>query len=291
LEQFQAAWALVKNDKSSQGQRLGGTILANWTDLLSSLGRLEQLKELIAVGDGWHFVNPQDRNEFRGAKNSYFLMLEHPEMAYRCGTFALKAAGGVLKPNDPALENLVEEPSPTNGFSMAALEDLAKKYGLDMVAVRRTAGQNLIVPSIIHWRQNHYAAILDKQGDSYLVSDPTFGGQKWLPAEVINEEASGEFLIPIAQEKSGWTAIAVNDAQKIHGMGLPNNIKDGNDCGCPKKTCPSCTGMPVWWVTEPYINLWMQDEPIQTGQHTILIHQLQREVRQQAVVRRLGCWT
>jgi RHS repeat-associated protein len=263
LEQFEAAWLLASKDGSASGQRLGGTILANWTDLLSSLGRLEELKKLVAAGDQWHFTNPHDRDKFQGAKNSYFLMREHPEMAYRCGTFALKAVGSLIQPGNPALEKLVEVPSPTNGFSMTKLVDLAKQYGLNLVAVRRTGGQDLMVPSVVHWRQNHYAAILRKQDDSYLVSDPTFGTEKWLPAQIINDEASGEFLIPAVLQTNGWTQLARNETETIHGMGLPNNINDGKDKGCPPGgPCPPCTGMPIWWVSEPYINVWLADEPM-----------------------------
>ena len=258
LEQWTTAWALVKNDTSSQGQQLAGTILANWTDLLSSLGRLPELKELVAVGDQWHFVDTQDRDKFQGAKNSYYLMQAHPGIAYRCGTFALKAVGEKLQPSNRALENLPEIASPTNGFSMAALVDMAKEYGLNMVAVRRTQGQELIVPSVVHWRQNHYAAILEQQDNLYLVNDPTFGQPKWLSAEAINEEVSGEFLIPITSQSSNWRLLARNETEMIHGMGLPNNIKDGKDKG--RK--PPCPGMPVWWVSEPYINLWLADEPL-----------------------------
>jgi RHS repeat-associated protein len=267
LEQFEAAWALAKNDSSPQGQNLGGAILANWMDLLSSLGRTEKLKELIAVGDQWHFVNAEDRDKFQGAKHSYYLMQEHPGIAYRCGTFALKAVGEKLQSNDPALEELTELPSPTNGFSMASLLDIAKQYGLHMVAVRRTAGQDLIVPSVVHWRQNHYAAILDKQDDNYLVSDPTFGTEKWISGEAINEEASGEFLIPSALLTNGWTQLARNETAKIRGMGLPNNINDGKDKCCVtlfngQISCAQCSGMPIWWISEPYINLWMSDQPL-----------------------------
>ncbi len=196
LEQWEAAWALVKNDDSPQAKKLGGTILANWTELLSSLGRVEKLKELIAVGDQWQFGNPQDRNRFQGAKNSCFLMQSHPGVAFRCGTFALKAVGLSLQPTNHGFDELVAIPSPTNGFSMEQLIGIANQHGLDMVAVRRTKGQDLIVPSVVHWRQNHYAAILAQQDDLYLVSDPTFGRERWMPAEVINQEASGEFLIP-----------------------------------------------------------------------------------------------
>jgi RHS repeat-associated protein len=263
LEQWEAAWALVKNDTSPQGKQLGGAILGNWTDLLSSLGRLDELKELIAAGDQWHFINPGDRDKFQGAKNSYYLMQAHPGIAYRCGTFALKAVGEKLQPDNRALEKLIEIPSPTNGFSMATLLDTSKQYGLNMVAVRRPQGQDLIVPSVVHWRQNHYAAILDHQDNNYLVSDPTFGHEKWMSAEAIDEEASGEFLVPAALLTNGWTQLARNEIETVHGMGLPNNINDANDKGCkPGGPCPPCTGMPIWWVSEPYVNLWIADEPL-----------------------------
>ena len=267
LEHFEAAWSLTKNDESAQGERLGVALLANWMDILSSLGRGDKLKGLIATGDHWNFVDPRDRDMFRGAENSYYLMREHPEMAYRCGTFALKAVGQQLQPTNAALESLVQVPSPTNGFTMVSLVDLAGKYGLDLVAVRRTVGQDLIVPSVVHWRQNHYAAILGQKDGLYLVNDPTFGRERWMPAEVINEEASGEFLVPAALARQGqasvWHKLAREDAKQIHGMGLKNNINDGKDKGCkPGGPCPSCKGMPVWWVTEPYINLWIADEPL-----------------------------
>src|SRR4029077_19458534 len=62
---------------------------------------------------------------------------------------------------------------------------------------------------------------------------------------------------------NGWTQLAHNEIETIHGMGLPNNINDGKDKGCkPGKPCPPCPGMPVAWVSEPYINLWMADEPL-----------------------------
>ena len=270
LEHFEAAWTLIKNNTSPQAQRLGGAILANWTDLLASLGRSQKLKELIAEGDRWHFVNPQDRNKHEGTKNSYYLMQAHPEIAYRCGTFALKAVAGVLQPTNQDLESLVAVPSPTNGFSMANLLDLSKKYGLDLVAVRRTAGQELIVPSVVHWRQNHYAAILAQQEDLYLVSDPTFGREKWMPSDVINEEASGEFLIPKERLPDGWVLLARAGTLAIHGMGLPNNVNDGKDKFCKRNfdggaaciPCKNAKGMPVWWVSEPYINLWIADQPL-----------------------------
>ena len=139
--------------------------------------------------------------------------------------------GQALQPANEALEGLVEIPSPVDGFSLAALADLTKEYGLGLVAVRRTQGQDLIVPSVIHWRQNHYAAILQRQDGNYLVNDPTFGKPRWMQADAINEEASGCFLIPATQRTSNWQPLGTGELAAVHGKGLPNNINDAKDKG------------------------------------------------------------
>lgn len=41
---------------------------------------------------------------------------------------------------------------------------------------------------------------------------------------------------------------------------LTNDAADGERC--KKSGCSSCTGMPVWSVSEPYISLWLHDEPL-----------------------------
>ena len=196
LNHWEAGWALAKNDGSEPGRKLGGTILSEWMSLLSSLGRVETLRELAEAGDKWAFTDPQQREKFIGAKSAWQRMQAHPEISYRCGTFALKALGQQMQPGKASLESLVDEPSPLNGFTVEVLLRLAETNGLNLVAVHRPKGAELIVPSVVHWRQNHYAAILQKMDDNYLVSDPTFGTSKWLPREVIDEEASGVFLIP-----------------------------------------------------------------------------------------------
>ena len=49
-------------------------------------------------------------------------------------------------------------------------------------------------------------------------------------------------------------------------------LNDEKDKGCDSLNCPSCSsdafapqepGMPNWWVTEPFINLWAADTPVQ----------------------------
>jgi RHS repeat-associated protein len=265
LEHWEAGWNLVSTNLDDSSVRVGEMILAEWMTLLSSLGRAETLGDLVTAGDQWPFVNPQDREKVLAAKQNYRLMLGYPEISFRCGTLAVKAVGQILQPTNAALESLVDVPSPTNGFSVAQLLGEATARGLDMVAVRRPEGvTDLVVPSVVHWTQNHYAAIV-QQGDdgAYLVNDPTFGNRIWLSAQVINEEASGVFLMASNSVPEGWNELSSGEAEEIHGMGLPNTTKDGKDKGCPpRKKCPPCKGMPVSWVSEPYENLWIADEPL-----------------------------
>src|SRR6185369_9931393 len=95
----------------------------------------------------------------------------------------------------------------------------AKSAGLGLVMAKRT-GTEIVAPSVVHWRQNHYAAIIRKQGDSFYVVDPTFGEPIWISAAVIDIESDGYFLIPEAAATSpSWSRISDEEAALIHGQG------------------------------------------------------------------------
>jgi len=84
---------------------------------------------------------------------------------------------------------VLKVPSPTNGFSMKALADLSRQLGLGLVPVVRGTDTKLVVPSLVHWQQNHYGAIVSRLGNLYKVVDPTFGQPRRLTADAINAEA------------------------------------------------------------------------------------------------------
>jgi len=82
---------------------------------------------------------------------------------------------------------LVSVPSPETGFSVRMLADLSRELGLGLVPVFRENDDELVVPSVVHWMENHYAAIiervLDEGGYVYKVIDPTFGDARFLTAQ------------------------------------------------------------------------------------------------------------
>jgi hypothetical protein len=259
---------------------------------------------------------------FHSTQEAFIDMRNNPEISYRCGTFALAHMARVLYGTNYSARALLREPSPATGFSLQALADLSQRLNLRLAAVNRGVDQSIPVPSVIHWSQNHYAAIVENVGEVYKVVDPTFGSPIYLSADAINAEASGYFLLAANQMPVNWRLVGAAEAAAIFGRGNPNFMLDANDQQCPKEGQPPCcppgagggpaggpagsgggpngrgtvgkgsdsrggsqtdgdgggivpdrecsdcesafagsTGMPVWKVSEPYINLWLNDEP------------------------------
>ncbi|HTI70827.1 MAG TPA: RHS repeat-associated core domain-containing protein [Candidatus Limnocylindria bacterium] len=262
LQHWESSWQALKPHLSEETYELAASILAEWSGQLSSLGRLKELKAVLSDAGKIPVTHPIYRRQLESARYNIYLMEEFPGKSFRCGTLALRSVGLTLHTNRADINRLVEIQSSTQGFSLAELQHLADKFDLGLTSVRRTAGEELVVPSVIHWRQDHYAAILKRDGQSVYVSDPTFRLAQWLHVEVVNEEASGAFLVPSDRVPQGWATIESSSAAQIYGKGLPEDINDGRDKGCPKGKGCNCKGMPVWWVSEPYINLFIADEPL-----------------------------
>jgi RHS repeat-associated protein len=218
---------------------------------------------------------------FLTAREAYPTMLHNPGVAYRCGILALENVCqklGAPRLNKTALHNT---PSPASGFSIQELLALARDAGADLVARKRTSDE-IVVPSIVHWKEGHFAAILEQHGSSYLVVDPTFGYPVWLEGDVINAECSGYFIAELKSTPHNWSSVSDGEAAGVRGRGFPNVIRGERDqpCEVVEYLCPcrpgaltgkgeGCTScedspraMPVWEVSEPFISLWVFDTPL-----------------------------
>src|SRR5439155_18642364 len=118
------------------------------------------------------------RMPFGSDGQSYRLSLEawahmglNPAKSYRCGTYALGRVAEVL--TNSLNSTLGRAPSPAAGFSLKELADLAEQWSIAMVAVDWCDSPQLVVPSVIHWKENHYAAIIEHHGRWFKVVDAT----------------------------------------------------------------------------------------------------------------------
>ncbi|MGA2175353.1 MAG: RHS repeat-associated core domain-containing protein [Verrucomicrobiota bacterium] len=194
-----------------------------------------------------------------------------------CGAVALHQLIVALKGATADTKIIDAAPVPANGFSMTELLALSAKAGLDLVAVQRPAGGSIPVPSLMHWKQGHYSAIVDQREGFYKVFDPSFPSQ-WLGDGTILKESSGDFIVKQDRITATWRRLARSQTDRIRGgvvVWLPAYC-DTNDTPPCQADCSSCptggdepmamaapsSGMATWRVSEPYINLWLMDEPL-----------------------------
>ncbi len=318
LAYWQWAWDKTKDNQDAVSQGLAVRSIAGWTRLLASLGRKDEIQSLFGELDERHLPLGMYATTIQGTRDAVGIMAGQPGESYRCGSFALAHIATALGAKQSVIRNLYETESPGGGFTMAELLKLARTNGLEVKAVQKPAGADLVVPSIVHWKLNHYAAITEKKNDQYLVEDPTFEGHVWMDAATIEAESSGDFILPADKVPDSWNELSEAECAKIYGKGVGNTINDNNDTGCggpgggpntnapsatgptaggatssnvqppctnsdnSTKACPSC-GMPQWSVSEPYETLWLNDTPMSYQQSDLSQEELTMSYKQRGL--------
>ena len=113
----------------------------------------------------------------------------------------------------------------------------------------------------MHWQSGHYGAVLSRRDGWYQVADATFDCPRWMDAPTVEAEASGYILAPAAKVPAGWPILPPGVADKVLGNTQPaSSIADPRDQLLGRGGCPS--HMMSWQVTEPYLNLWLSDSPL-----------------------------
>ena len=267
LNHWAEVWQQLKDATDPAARSEANHALAGQLELLTMLGRVETLHGLLKAAEGRTISDPEDRRRIEKAREGYVMMLANPGLNYRCGTLALAEIARLQGKPASTINALIEEPSPSQGVSLSRLVQLSRQYGLGLVAVKRTDNTPLPVPCVVHWAQNHYGALLEYHADlGYYRA--IFGEPNWISAPDVDAEASGYFLIPANQRPASWPLVSDAECAQVLGRSFIYTIPDSKDKGCkvnptnPKQKCPPCSGMPIWWVTEPYINVFLADEPV-----------------------------
>ena len=170
-------------------------------------------------------------------------MQNKPEISFKCGPYALQQillSDQRLLASSPtnAMMEIFNSASTQKGFSLPQVAELSKKVGLnyqmafrvgalasrqriaDEAASRRGDQRgDFIVPSVVHWKVGHYAAMVRQEGDRYLLEDPTFGNTVWATRQALEAETSGYFLIPPGDLPRGWRSVDAKEGAAIWGKG------------------------------------------------------------------------
>jgi YD repeat-containing protein len=185
---------------------------------------------------------------------------------------------------------------------MSELLTLSSKAGLNLVAVECAVGSPIPVPSFMHWKQGHFSAIVERRGSWFRVSDPLIQSNWIQEKTIRAASSACFLVISngVLASLPMLQTFQLDSVKGRLPCGYPcpwEEFDNGADClgsdssddnsgavsyasafGCTLcgggggaghfQQCPQCgsgggpSGIPVWNVSEPYINLWLFDEPL-----------------------------
>ena len=223
IDDFQAAWTDGRTASDPQAKALADKAAGELLRMHARLGHVDELTALLAEMKNRGLSGPA--SEMRdGAIEGLWIMQNQPGVAYLCGPMALKnllRANGASSASTDFLDAYRSGP---HGVTLAEVSRLADQAKLPHTLIHRAAGEPVPVPSIVHWKVNHYAAIVGQQGDRFHVEDPTFGQTLWVTRHALDAESSGYFLVPTSGATTPpaprpWKMVSADEAVHVYGMG------------------------------------------------------------------------
>jgi len=253
---FEEVWRVGKPMTEPRVKALVDKALGELLRMHARVGHKERLTELFAEM-GKRAVSGSATEYIAGAKEGLWTMQHKPEVAYLCGPMALKNMLLSQGKDPKSIEFLNNYRSGVHGISLTEVGELAKQTKLPYQLIKRSAGQKIPVPSVVHWKVSHYAAIIGEHHGYYHVKDPIFGDDLWVTKSAIDDESSGHYLVPTEQLAAGWQVVEASEAKTVFGMGTTGNNKD-----TPPNPPPCNHGMCGHQFSEMMVSLNLTDTPV-----------------------------
>lgn len=269
LDAWETAWSLTRADISWRGHATADRAVSEFALLNAQLGRRDRLTALFGELSGRPPTGSAAERLGR-AQLGWATMEVHPEVSYRCGPFAVRNVWGALRPHETAPSVLTGATSTANGTSLAQLTELAAQSGEPMRAMFRGTGTGFVVPSVVHWRVNHFAALIAVEEPSpgervYVLRDPTFGRDVRTTERWLESETSGYLLVPTRlQSPASWREVLADEASTVWGRGEtsgldPDAFGDGDLFG---GQCNANRGMAAYGFHTQAAALHVADAPV-----------------------------
>ena len=274
LEAWKSAWPLAKDAADPKGKAIADRAVGELAYMYARLGRMTEMEALLKSIEGRELLGPATER-ISGARGGLSEMKNRPEISFRCGPLALHRIMLSRDPQHAGDEIIYNSVSTTNGFSLPQVAALSQKLGLNYQMAFREKGAAFVVPSVVHWKVGHYAALIRQEGDRYLLQDPTFRNDTWATQSALEDETSGYFLVPPGSLAASWRAVDVAEGDSVWGKGTvsgPDPGGGGDNGNCGGGCCapggpgggnnPHPSGMAVSSVDVLYVSLRLKDEPV-----------------------------
>lgn len=266
LDVLEKAWSLSQDATEPKAKALADRAGGELAMLYARLGYVSQLDALLQSFEGRTVVGSATER-ISGARQGLWSMQHMPWIAFRCGPLALDRIRAAKDPNLVANKYVQDSHATTNGYSLTQLLQLARDLGMFWQMGFRRPSAEFAMPCVVHFKLNHYAALIRRDGDRYLIQDPTFGPDLWVSAKALEEETSGYFLVPSGALPAGWRTVSDAEGARIWGKGqTSNNNPDDTSPDDKKKddpqSCPAGGGMAAANAHLMVVSLNIVDTPV-----------------------------
>jgi RHS repeat-associated protein len=269
LAAWATAWTLARDASEPHAKAIADRAAGELAYMYARLGRMTELEALLNSVEGREFRGPATER-ISGARAGLSNMKDRPEIAFRCGPLALHQIKLSMNPTNGGDTIIYQSASTQKGFSLPQVADLANKVGLKYQMAFRDQGAPFIFPAVVHWKVGHYAAMIRKEGNRYLLQDPTFQNDVWATQEALEAETSGYFLVPPGSLPRGWREVEAKEGGAVWGKGNtccndpkphgPCDPQKGDSASCQQKK--PCQGMAISDVHLMLVSLNLTDEPV-----------------------------
>lgn len=239
LAAWKEAWQLSKNQTNYRTKALADRAFGEMAELYAWVGRYKTLKSLFAQVPHRVFIGGAQQMVSE-ARDGLWVLNNDPGAGFMCGPYALNQIITTTHAH-ANLKVLSATRSTQRGFSLAKLQQLANRIGLKYQMAKRSPGSPVIPDSVVHWKLNHYGALLQERNGKYLIQDSTFsrmyGRELWVSKASLDKASDGYFLVPDGPLPNGWCHVSEAEGQKVFGKGTTGGP---NPNACTPNDCKSC---------------------------------------------------
>ncbi|MCI0410140.1 MAG: cysteine peptidase family C39 domain-containing protein, partial [Acidobacteria bacterium] len=248
---LEQAWELSKNETERNVRATADLAIAELLDLHMMFGHLEELEALLSQVEGREFIGGASE-KLHDARGTAWELRHNHEQAIPSGPVAvgklLLHVQGVKR--HPEVER---EHGKVEGSSLTEMKGLSERVGLNLQMAYRARGAEIIVPSVVHLKANHFAAVVEKRGNRFRLDDPLLGGEVWMTRQALEEEGSGYFLVSPGPLGSGWRTVGAAEGDPVRGkcstaIPEPGNGRPNDLCNtqcCNPQGCVGGCGSPM----------------------------------------------
>jgi hypothetical protein len=218
LDAWEAAWRDGKDLTERKPRALVDRAVGELVLLHARLGHVEQVAAVLdEIGD--RPVSGPATEAVQIARETLWVMRTDPKHLFLCGPLALKKLMLAQNASLADVRFLDKYRAGPKGVSLAEVAHLAQQAQVPYRPVSREPGLPVPVPSVVHWKVGHFAAIVGEKDGRYQVRDPVFGRQDlWVTAAALDAEASGYFLASASEQSDArWREVGAEEAGEVWG--------------------------------------------------------------------------